>query len=181
MDTEQTPDGSASNKGQGRGEPLKLPPLRHPVKGGMALERAHLGRKQAEADGAAAVAVVDAVDQRRQFLASVIVDGEQVRLVVGGGNQVEQNDTDRQRLGARHALPDLLEAGEQKAGVMRLVKIGFVPTSRRDRPPRTDAGLIAGSSSRRGGRSKQHNAPRIRPGRSPASWSRQPGGRTVSY
>jgi hypothetical protein len=57
----------------------------------------------------------------------VIVDGEQVRLVVGGGNQVEQNDTDRQRLGARHALPDLLEAGEQKAGVMRLVKIGFVP------------------------------------------------------
>jgi hypothetical protein len=35
----------------------------------MALERPHVGRKEAEADRAAAVAVVDAVDQRRrQFL-----------------------------------------------------------------------------------------------------------------
>jgi len=39
------------------------------VKGGMALESAQAGRKQAEADRTAAVAVVDAVDQRRTFLA----------------------------------------------------------------------------------------------------------------
>jgi hypothetical protein len=39
----------------------------------MALECPHLGRKQAEADRAAAVAVVDAIDERRQFLAPVIV------------------------------------------------------------------------------------------------------------
>ena len=52
---------------------LKLPLLRHPVKGGVTLERAHVARKQAEANGASAVAIVDAVDQRRQFLAPVIV------------------------------------------------------------------------------------------------------------
>jgi len=49
--------------------PLKLPPLRHPMKGGMALEGPHVGRKEAEADRAAAVAVVDAVDQWQQLLA----------------------------------------------------------------------------------------------------------------
>jgi hypothetical protein len=49
------------------------------VKGGVTLERAHVVRKQAEADRAAAVAVVDAVDERRQFLAPVIVGREQVR------------------------------------------------------------------------------------------------------
>jgi hypothetical protein len=35
---------------------LKLPLLRHPVKGGVTLERAHVARKQAEANGASAVA-----------------------------------------------------------------------------------------------------------------------------
>ena len=78
--------------GADAGTMLKLPPLRHPVKRGMALEGPHIGRKQAEADRAAAVAVVDAVDQRRQFLAPVVVGREQVRLVLGGGHQVEQND-----------------------------------------------------------------------------------------
>src|SRR6267378_8300409 len=63
---------------------LKLPPLRHAVEGGMALERPHAGRKQAEADRAAAVAVVDAVDERRQFLAPVIVGREQVRCRAAG-------------------------------------------------------------------------------------------------
>ena len=105
----------------------KLPPLRHPVKGGMALERPHIGRKQAEADRATAVAVVDAVDQRRQFLAPVIVGREQVRLVLTSGHQVEQHHADAERRDARDPLPDLLEAGEQKAGVARFVKIGFVP------------------------------------------------------
>jgi hypothetical protein len=68
---------------------LKLPLLRHPVKGSVALERAHVGREQAEADGAAAVAVVDAIDQRRQFLTPAGVGLEQVGLVLGGGHQVE--------------------------------------------------------------------------------------------
>jgi hypothetical protein len=49
------------------------------VKRGVPLERAHVGRKEAEADRAAAVAVVDAVDQRRQFLAPVVVGREQVQ------------------------------------------------------------------------------------------------------
>jgi hypothetical protein len=64
----------------------------------MALERAHVWRKQAEADRAAAVAVIDAVDQRRELLAPVIVGREQVRLMLAGGHQVEQHDADAQRL-----------------------------------------------------------------------------------
>jgi hypothetical protein len=67
----------------------------------MALESAHVGRKQAEADRAAAVAVVDAVDQRRQLLAPVIVGREPVRLMLGGRNQVEQHDADAERLSHR--------------------------------------------------------------------------------
>ena len=67
---------------------LKLPTLRHPVKGGMALEGPHIGREEAEADGATADAVVDAVDERRQFLAPVGVGREQIRLMPAGGNQV---------------------------------------------------------------------------------------------
>jgi len=69
-----------------------------PQPGGMALERAHVWRKQAEADRAAAVAVIDAVDQRRELLAPVIVGREQVRLMLAGGHQVEQHDADAQRL-----------------------------------------------------------------------------------
>jgi hypothetical protein len=37
----------------GRRDFSKLPPLGHSVKRGMALERSHIGRKQAEADRAA--------------------------------------------------------------------------------------------------------------------------------
>src|SRR5271170_1153462 len=90
----------------------KLPPLRHPVKRGVALERTHVGRKEAEADRAAAVAVVDAVDQRRQFLAFVIVGRKQVRLMPGGGDQVEQHNADAERLIARDAAPELIEPRE---------------------------------------------------------------------
>ena len=85
------------------------------MKRGMPFERPHVGRKQAEADGAAPVAVVDAVDERREFLAPVIVGGEQIRLMMAGRNEIQQGDTDRQRLVARHARPELLEAGEQKS------------------------------------------------------------------
>src|ERR1700730_6539356 len=53
----------------------------------MPLERPHVGWKQAKANGAAAVAVVDAVDERRQLLAPVIVGREQIRLVLDGGHQ----------------------------------------------------------------------------------------------
>jgi len=48
----------------------------------MDFERPHAGRKQAEADRAAAVAVVDAVDERREFLALVVVGREEVRLML---------------------------------------------------------------------------------------------------
>jgi hypothetical protein len=48
----------------------------------MALKRAHIGRKEAEANGTAVVTVIDAIDQRRQFLAPAAVGSEQVRLVV---------------------------------------------------------------------------------------------------
>ena len=46
------------------------------MKGGVALEGAHVRRKQAKADRATAVAVVDAVDQRREFLAPLVVGGD---------------------------------------------------------------------------------------------------------
>jgi hypothetical protein len=89
------------------------------VKGGVALEGAHVFRKQAKTNGAPAIAVVDAVDQRRQFLAPAAVGIEQVGLMLVGGHQVEQHDADAQRLVARDPLPDFLEAGEQEAGVTR--------------------------------------------------------------
>ena len=75
----------------------------------MALEGPHVGRKQAKPDRASAVAVVDAVDQRRQFLAPVIVGREEIRLMLSSGNQVEQRDTDAQWFVLRDALPALLE------------------------------------------------------------------------
>ena len=102
----------------------------------MPLERPHIGRKQAEADRAAAVAAVDAVDQRRQFLAPVGVGREQIRLMLAGGNQVEQHHADAERLGARNPLPQLLEAGEQETRVARLVEIGFVPEAAEIANPR---------------------------------------------
>jgi hypothetical protein len=47
--------------------------------------------------------------------------------VPGGGYQVEQNDADTQRLGARNPAPELIEACEQKAGVVRFVEGDFIP------------------------------------------------------
>ena len=109
----------------------------------MPLERPNVGRKQPEADRAADVAVIDAIDQRRQFLAPVGVDREQIRLMLVGGHQVEQHHADAERLGTRDPLPELLEAGEQESGVSRFVKIGFVPEA-------TDERLADDYSSRRG-------------------------------
>jgi hypothetical protein len=80
---------------------LKLPLLRHPVKGGMALEGPHPGRKQAEGDSATSVTVVDAVDERQQFLSPVVIGCEQIRLMVASGHEVEQHDA------APVAVPDL--------------------------------------------------------------------------
>ena len=71
----------------------------------MALERPHVREKQAEANGAAPEAVVDAVDQRRQFLAPAVVGGEQIRLMLTGGHQVEQDDANAERLVPRDPLP----------------------------------------------------------------------------
>jgi hypothetical protein len=48
-----------------------------------------------------------------------------------GGNRVEQHNADAERLVGRNPLPELLEAGEQKPCVVRLMEIG---SSRR--PPR---------------------------------------------
>jgi hypothetical protein len=50
----------------------KLPALRHPVKGRVALERPHVGRQEAEADRATAVAVIDAVDHGRELLPPLV-------------------------------------------------------------------------------------------------------------
>jgi hypothetical protein len=57
--------GSGAFANGSRGWCQKLPLLRHPVKRGMALERTDIGREQPEADRAAAVVVVDAVDACR--------------------------------------------------------------------------------------------------------------------
>src|SRR5262245_45177620 len=67
------------------------------MKGGMALEGPQVGRKEAEADRAAAIAVVDAVDQRRQLLAPVIVGREQFGLMYTRRNEIEQHNADGER------------------------------------------------------------------------------------
>src|SRR5229473_68581 len=69
---------------QGLKARLKLPLLRHPVKGGMALEGPHPGRKQAEGDSATSVTVVDAVDGRRQFLHGSVVRRRGLDGISGG-------------------------------------------------------------------------------------------------
>jgi hypothetical protein len=106
------------------------------MKRGMALKGAHVAREEAKSNRTAAVSVIDAVDQRRQFLAPVIVGREQVRLMVVGGDQVKQHHADAERFGAWHPFPELLEAGEQEAGVARLVKIGFLPPAAEIADPR---------------------------------------------
>ena len=50
----------------------------------MAFELAHRGWEEAEADGAAAVAPVDAVDQRRKLSVLRAAAREQIRLVPAG-------------------------------------------------------------------------------------------------
>jgi hypothetical protein len=71
----------------------KLPALRHPLKRGMALERLHVGRQQAEADGAVALAVVCARNpllprpRREQPLRGL------VRLARSGGTSHGSNRT----------------------------------------------------------------------------------------
>jgi hypothetical protein len=95
----------------------------------MALEGPHIARKQAESNRAAPVPVVDAVDEWREFLATVVVGGEQIRLMMAGRYQVEQHDADRQRLIARHPRPQLLKARKQKAGVARFEEGDFIPSA----------------------------------------------------
>src|SRR5580704_3873515 len=53
----------------------------------------------------------------------VIVGREQIRLMVTGGNQIEQHDADAQRLGARHATPELVEARCNEIGAQRWDRI----------------------------------------------------------
>src|SRR5439155_563883 len=86
----------------------------------------------------------------RQFLAPVVVGREEVRLMLAGGNQVEQHDADTQRFVAWHPLLELLRGGRAESRCHASRENRFHPTSRRDRQPRKDAGLTAGSSSRRG-------------------------------
>jgi hypothetical protein len=69
--------------------------------------------------------VIDAVDQRRQFLAPDSV--EQIRLMPTGGHEIEQHDADGERLIARDPRPKLIESAEQKAGVARLVEADLIP------------------------------------------------------
>ena len=78
----------AETKDSGRAV-SKLPPLGHPVKGRMAFERPHIGRKQPEADRTAPVTVVAAVEERLQFLAPVVVGRKEIGLMLTRGNQVE--------------------------------------------------------------------------------------------
>src|SRR2546430_16376227 len=82
---------------QGLKARLNLPLLRHPVKGGMALEGPHPGWKRAEGDSATSVTVVDAVDERRQFLSPVVIGCDQIRLMVASRHEVEQHDADAGR------------------------------------------------------------------------------------
>ena len=52
--------------------------------------------------------------------------------MLAGGRKVEQHDADAERLVGRHPPPELIKAGEQKAGIARLkegaaAKIGNPP------------------------------------------------------
>ena len=93
----------------------------------MAFERAHLRRQEAEADRATAVTVVNPIDKRRECLAPVVVGREQIRLMLAGGNKVEQHDPDRQRLIIGHPQPKLIETGQQEAGLARFLKADLIP------------------------------------------------------
>src|SRR5262245_28799290 len=91
----------------------------------MTAERTHAGWQQAEADGTAAIAVVDAVDHGRQFLSLVML--EEIELMAGGRYEIEQHHADGKRFITRNPGPEPVERGEQKAGIARLVEAGFVP------------------------------------------------------
>jgi hypothetical protein len=52
---------------------------------------------------------------------------EEIELMTGGRHEIEQHDADGKRLVSRDAGPQPVEAGEQKSGVARLMKIELVP------------------------------------------------------
>lgn len=81
----------------------------------VALEGPHVERQQAEADRATAVAVVDPVDHRRQFLAPLDGGRERIGLVPAGGNEIEQHEADGERLVSWGPWLKLIEQGQQKA------------------------------------------------------------------
>ena len=92
----------------------------------MPLEGPNIGRQQAETNRATAVTVIDAVDQRRQLLV-LVIRPEQIRLMLRGRNEVEQDDTDGQWLVSRHLGPKLVEAAKQKSGVAGPGEIDLAP------------------------------------------------------
>jgi len=68
------------------------------MKSGVPFESPHVARQQSEANGAAPVTVIDAVDQRRQFLAPAGVGGEQGKYraqVAGEVMHLAKNDRDQ--------------------------------------------------------------------------------------
>ena len=95
--------------------------------------RPHVGVQEAEADRAAAVTVINTIDHWRQFLAPLVGGIEEMRLVLIGGNEIEQHDPDAERLIARHPPPKLVEAIEQKAGVAGLVEPHLIPMAGKQR------------------------------------------------
>ena len=71
------------------------------------------------------IRVVDAVDQRRKLLMPAVVGREQIRLMLAGGNKVEQHDSEG----------DLIERGMQRrefvlGGGVGAVSFGFPPFTR---------------------------------------------------
>jgi len=89
----------------------KLPTLRHPLESAVAFERAHLRRQEAEADRATAVTVVDAVDERREFLTPAMIGREQIRLMLAGRNKVEQQRSRRTMVYNRARAAKAVRAG----------------------------------------------------------------------
>ena len=100
--------------------------LRHALEGGVACEALNLGGGVAEADGASAVAAVDLVDEGGEFLAAGVV-GEEVGLVMRGGDEAEQDDADFDGLEARGLFPKLRKSCQKKIRVLRFVEAGFCP------------------------------------------------------
>src|SRR5947209_19626986 len=79
----------------------------------MPLERPHVGREEAETDCAAAVAVLDAVDQRRQFLTPCGCRSRTGPADAGRRGPGRAAQLRPKVLIGRNPLPELIEAGEQ--------------------------------------------------------------------